>query len=130
MHRPGAGALFRAPDAISRHPEGRDQSILARAADWERQRSVIKRVQEGILRGEFDAEEPELVAIDRLAAEALEPLPTEVLEDAGVLDWSTGAKSYASQKEGVAEVAAVVSDLGGVMEGVHSRSRRLLFLGP
>ena len=29
LHRPGAGALHRAPGGISRHPEGRDRLILA-----------------------------------------------------------------------------------------------------
>ena len=66
----GSGALNRAPDALSRH---RDKLILARAQDWDRQRASIERVQEGIRKSEFDTDEPELVAIDQLPAEAFGP---------------------------------------------------------
>ena len=53
--------------------KGRDHLILARASDWERQRLVIRGVQESIEKGEMDADEPELVSIDGLPPEKLEP---------------------------------------------------------
>jgi len=57
FHRPGAGALHRAPDAISRHPEGRDRLILAKADSWTKHRLTIKGVQDTIASGEFDDED-------------------------------------------------------------------------
>ena len=41
LHRPGPGTLRKAPDGISRHPEGRDRLILARTAEWEKYRAII-----------------------------------------------------------------------------------------
>ena len=63
VHRPGQSSLIRAPDGISRHPEGRDQLVLARAREWCKVRSVIKGVQSSIESGEFDDEEPQAVEI-------------------------------------------------------------------
>ena len=70
---------------ISRRREGWDQLIPAHASDWERHRAAIIGVQEGVRRGELDACEPELVDADLLPPEALSPIPTKVLEEAGVL---------------------------------------------
>ena len=63
LHRPGVGVLNRGPDAISRHPEGRDRLVLARASEWNRHRAAIRGVQEGIVGGEFDDDEPVMVDI-------------------------------------------------------------------
>ena len=66
LHRPGVGVLHRGPDAISRHPEGRDKLILARASEWNRHRAAIRGVQTSIRKGEFDDEEPNMVRISDL----------------------------------------------------------------
>ena len=84
LHRPGAGALHRGLDAISRHPEGRDKLILARASEWKRHRAAIRGVQESILQGEFDDDEPVMVDVSSLPQEDLEPVPYDVLEAASV----------------------------------------------
>ena len=86
LHRPGVGALHRAPDAISRHPEGRDALILARAQEWTDQRERIRNIQKEIESGKFDDDEPELVSLDRVPPEELKPLPSEVMKAAGLLD--------------------------------------------
>ena len=84
LHRPGAGALHRGPDAISRHPEGRDKLILARASEWNKHRAAIRGVQESILQGEFDDDEPVMVDVASLPEEDLAPVPYDVMEAAGV----------------------------------------------
>ncbi len=86
LHRPGAGTLHKAPDGISRHPEGRDRLILARSSEWQRHRAAIRGVDEGIDKGEFDDDEPEAVEIHELDAEVLAPVPYEELKAAGVLE--------------------------------------------
>ena len=94
LHRTGTGALHHAPDALSRHPEGREKLILARANEWDLHRAVIRGVQAGILSAEFDDDEPVLVLIADLPQEALEPVPFAVLQAAGVgtgkkVDWAS-----------------------------------------
>ena len=84
LHRPGTGVLHRGPDAISRHPEGRDKLILARASEWNRHRAAIRGVQASIEKGEFDEDEPGMVRISDLPEEDLAPIPFEELEAAGV----------------------------------------------
>ena len=55
---------------------------------------LIMGMQDGIRKGEFDTDEPELVATDQLPAETLVPLPMEVLEETGVLDCGSGTRSH------------------------------------
>ncbi len=47
-HRPGAGALHKAPDGISRHPEGRDQLIMAKSSEWIKYRAEIRGIDDDI----------------------------------------------------------------------------------
>jgi len=79
------GALNRDPDATGRHPEGRDKLILARAKEWNRHRGAIRGVQQSILEGEFDDDEPQAVDIANLPAGAVEPVPFKILEAAGAV---------------------------------------------
>lgn len=46
------------PDAISRHPEGRERLAVAKASEWTRHRATIKGVQKDIEDGPFDDEVP------------------------------------------------------------------------
>ena len=82
-HRPGLSASSRGPDAISRHPEGCDQLVLDRASEWNRHRAAIRGVQQSIVDGEFDDDEPVAVRVSDLPPEKLEPAPFKVLEAAG-----------------------------------------------
>ena len=77
--------MHKGPDAISRHPEGRDQLILAKANEWAKHRSVIKGLTDAIEAGEFDDEEPVMVAPADLPPEQLEPLSYEALLEAGAI---------------------------------------------
>ena len=82
VHRPGVSALNRGPDAISRHPEGRDQLVLSRAQEWNRHRAAIKGIQDDILRGDFDDDDPKAILIEDVPPEKLAPVPYEILEKA------------------------------------------------
>ena len=82
VRRPGVSALNRGPDAISRHPEGRDHLILARAQEWNKHRAAIKGIQDDILRGHLDDDEPKAILIEDVSPEKLAPVPYEILEKA------------------------------------------------
>ena len=43
-------------------------------------------MQKAIERGEFDADEPELISLDKVPKEDLEPLPAGVVKEAGLLE--------------------------------------------
>ena len=58
--------------------------ILARASEWNKHRAAIRGVQESILQGEFDDDEPVMVDISSLPLEDLEPVPYDVIEAASV----------------------------------------------
>ena len=78
LHRPGESALRQGPDGISRNPEGRDQLIPTKVADWDDERRRNQGICDAIRRGEADEEDPEPVTIERLQQDnpsALEPLP-------------------------------------------------------
>ena len=59
------------------------------------------------------------MVIGRLPEEALEPLPTQVLNDAGVLDWGSGTRAAARDKEVAEEVVELVSDNLAVLDSGH-----------
>ena len=118
MHRPGVGKSHKAPDGISRHPEGRDQLILARTAEWHKYRAIIKGVDDGIEAGEFDDDEPAAVEIDSVPEEALLPVPYEELLAAGVVEEPAKeaikqavakAKARAREAEGIATIGQASS---------------------
>ena len=73
LYRPGAGVLHRAPDGISRNPEGRDRLLLARSGEWRDQRARIRGVRKAIEHGDFDDEEPKLqdIGVQSIPDEAL-----------------------------------------------------------
>ena len=75
LYRPGAGVLHRAPDGISRNPEGRDKLLVARSSEWKNQRARIRGVREAIEQGDFDDDEPELREISSVPTEDLRPIP-------------------------------------------------------
>ena len=132
MHRPGAGALHRGPDAISRHPEGRDRLILARASEWNRHRAAIRGVQESILQGEFDDDEPVMVDIASLPLEALEPVPYDVMEAAGVYaDDRPSRRPNRRDADGPAQGPSIGDGDGGAALPLPDPSRSLLAaMGP
>ena len=64
LYRAGTGALHTLPDALGRHPPERDKLILARTGEWTQLRSTIRGVQQAIIEGEFDDDEPEPYTFD------------------------------------------------------------------
>ena len=79
LYRPGASALHKGPEGLSRNCEGRDNLILAKASEWEGYREKIRGVRAAIISGETADEEPEPLTIERLEREqpeSLQPLPT------------------------------------------------------
>ena len=130
LHRPGVGTLHKAPDGISRHPEGRDRLILARTAEWDKYRAIIKGVDDGIEAGEFDDDEPAAVEIDSVPEEALLPVPYEELLAAGALEEpAKEATSKQSPKqrlelEKLKELLRSVKLAAGVRTSGPSSSRR------
>ena len=118
MHRPGLGTSHKAPDGISRHPEGRDRLVLARTAEWDKYRAIIKGVDDGIEAGEFDDDEPAAIEIDSVPEEALLPVPYGELLAAGALEEPAKeaikqavakAKARAREAEGVATIGQASS---------------------
>ena len=89
LYAAGTGARHRGPDALSRHPPGRDQLILARSSEWDQYRVRIRGVEEGIAAGRFTHDDPGVIEVDTLPPEKLEPVPFEVLKKAGVVEDST-----------------------------------------
>ena len=86
LHRPpGLSSSNRSPHAISRHPEGRGQLVLARASEWNKHHVAIRGVQQSIMDGEFEDDEPAVVNTADLPPEALEPVAFEDLEAGGAL---------------------------------------------
>ena len=78
MHRPGASALHKGPDGLSRNVEGRDQLILAKSSEWEHYRQKIKGICVAIRQGIADDDEQEALTIEKLQKESpqsLKPLP-------------------------------------------------------
>ena len=118
LHRPGVGTSHKAPDGISRHPEGRDQLILARQTEWHKYRAIIKGIDDGIEAGEFDDDDPLAVEIDSVPEEALLPVPYEELLAAGVVEEPSKeaikqavakAKARARESEGIATIGPASS---------------------
>ena len=118
LHRPGLGTSHKAPDGISRHPEGRDRLVLARTAEWDKYRAIIKGVDDGIEAGEFDDDEPAAIEIDSVPEEALLPVPYGELLAAGALEEPAKeaikqavakAKARAREAEGVATIGQASS---------------------
>ena len=78
IHRPGQSALHKGPDGISRHPEGRDQLILAKNSEWSDLRQRTRGICRAIDSGEADDDEAEGMTIERVERETpekLKPLP-------------------------------------------------------
>ena len=67
--------MHKAPDGISRNPEGRDRLILARAGELQELRARIKGIRQSIEKGDFDDDEPEVVEIAKVPAQHLVPIP-------------------------------------------------------
>ena len=118
LHRPGVGTSYKAPDGISRHPEGRDQLILARQTEWHNYRAIINGIDDGIEAGEFDDDDPLAVEIDSVPEEALLPVPYEELLAAGVVEEPAKeaieqavakAKARARESEGIATIGPASS---------------------
>ena len=104
LHRPGVGLLHRAPDGLSRHPEGRDRLILAKASEWHEHRANIRGAEivvAGIVAGEFDDDEPVEVRIEDLSSEVLAPVPLEELQGAGAFEdpAKMALREWAEQKK-------------------------------
>ena len=79
LHRPGASALHKGPDGLSRNPEGRDQLILAKSTEWSGYRNRIKGICDAIATGQADDDEPESLtaeAVEKTDPEKLVPLPS------------------------------------------------------
>jgi hypothetical protein len=69
LHRPGASALHKAPDGLSRNPEGRDLLIQAKSQDWIFYRQKIRGVQDAIRSGEADDECQKAITSETLPEE-------------------------------------------------------------
>jgi hypothetical protein len=89
LYAAGTGTRHRGPDALSRHPPGRDQLILARSSEWDKYRACIRGVELSIASGQFVHEDPGVIEVDTLPPEKLEPVPFEELQKAGVVEDST-----------------------------------------
>jgi len=121
LYRPGVGTLHRGPDGISRHPEGRDQLIMARSQEWKGFRDVIKGVDESIEAGEFDDEDPKMVAIETVPPEKLEPLPYAELEAAGIFrDEAAEAIQRNVAKKRARDITAAQANASGPTSGASS----------
>ena len=117
VYRPGTGVLHKGPDAISRHPEGRDQLILAKANEWSKHKAVIKGIEEAIQAGEFDDEEPVMVVPADLPPERLEPLSYDELLDAGAIGQGAetqiqGARKRMAEKHATLRSRAPAGSIG------------------
>ena len=80
LHRPGTSGLHKGPDGLSRNPEGRDQLLLAKQAEWKHYRNRITGICDTITRGEAEDDEPEALTIEKVEAtstEKLVPFPTQ-----------------------------------------------------
>ena len=80
LHRPGASALHKGPDGLSRNVEGRDQLILAKSNEWKNLRRRIKGICEAIEAGIAGDDEQEAMTIEKIEKEnpeKLKPLPKE-----------------------------------------------------
>ena len=77
LYRPGAGQLHKAPDGLSRNPEGRDRLILAKNAEWSGFRERIRGCVAAIVSGEADDEDAEAegqdVGLQHLVADLTPP---------------------------------------------------------
>ena len=80
LYRGGKTALHAAPDGISRNPEGRDRLLLATQAEWVHWRDRIRGIEEAILAGECEDDDPAMLTIEQVEKdnpEALTPSPLE-----------------------------------------------------
>ena len=66
LHRPGASALHKGPDGLSRNPPGRDQLIRAKDSEWEGYRDRIRGIQRTIEKGEADDEDGEALTLEQV----------------------------------------------------------------
>ena len=105
LYRPGTGALHKGPDAISRHPEGRDQLILAKADQWAFHRASIRGLEQATHSGEFDDEEPEMIAPADLPPEKLAPLSYAELVAKGAIGDGSETQIQRARRKKFAEAA-------------------------
>ena len=78
LHRPGASALHKGPDGLSRNVEGRDQLILAKSTEWTHYRRRIRGICDDIVEGKADDDEQEALTVEKVEKEnpeRLKPLP-------------------------------------------------------
>jgi hypothetical protein len=78
IHRPGASALHKGPDGLSRNVEGRDHLILAKDTEWIKFRDRVKGICAAIHSGEADDDDAEATtveAVEKSNPEVLKPLP-------------------------------------------------------
>ena len=66
LHRPGASAMHKGPDGLSRNVEGRDKLILAKDSEWKDFRKRIRGICDSIADGEADDAEQEPLTIEKL----------------------------------------------------------------
>ena len=80
LFRPGASALHKGPDGLSRNPEGRDQLILAKHSEWSDLRARIRGICDTIDQGEANDDEQEHLTVEKVEERnpgKLKPLPAE-----------------------------------------------------
>ena len=124
MHRPGASALHRGPDGISRNPEGRDRLLMAKDSEWDGFRQRIRGIIEAVRSGEADDDEPQALTIEHLEKtrpDALKPLP----EDQGLavsLRYEHGSRHAHTKPAARGEKPP-----GGAEVRASSRTMKLIF---
>ena len=70
LFRPGASALHKGPDGLSRNVEGRDQLILAKSSEWTDYRQRIKGICIAIDEGLAEDDEPEARTVEIVEKES------------------------------------------------------------
>ena len=66
LYRGGKTALHAGPDGISRNPEGRDRLLLATQSEWVHWRDRIRGIEQAILAGECEDDDPTMLTIDKV----------------------------------------------------------------
>jgi hypothetical protein len=75
IHRPGASALHKGPDGLSRNVEGHDHLILAKSSEWTGFRERIRGICDAIEEGRADDDDAQALTVDQVEPWRLRPLP-------------------------------------------------------